>query len=48
MEKDDTTRLRHMHLGHMSEQGLQALHNKDALLGIKYYKLELCTFYIMG
>ena len=34
-EKEDTTRLWRMRLGHMSERDLQTLHNKDALLGIK-------------
>jgi len=47
-EKEDTTRLWHMHLRHMSERGLQALHNKCALPGIKYCKLDLCKFCIMG
>jgi len=27
-EKEDTTRLLHMRLGHMRERGLQALHKK--------------------
>jgi len=47
-EKDDTTRFWHMRFRYMSEWGLQALHNKDALPGIKYCKLDLCKFYIMG
>jgi len=47
-EKKDTKRLWHIRLGHMSERGLQALYNKDALLGIKYCKFYLCNFCIMG
>ena len=47
-EKEDTTRFWYIRLGHMSERGLQVLHNKDALSGIKYYKLDLCKFCIMG
>jgi len=47
-EKEDTTRLWHMRLGHMSERGLQVLHKKSALPGIKYFKLDLCKFFIMG
>ena len=40
-EKDGTIRLWHMCLGHMSERGLQVLHKRSALLGIKYCKLAL-------
>ena len=47
-EKDDTTRLWHMRLGHMSERGLQVLCKRGALSGIKYCKLDLYKFYIMG
>ena len=47
-DKKDTTRFWHTRLGHMSERGLQALHNKDALLGIKYCILDLCKFCIMS
>jgi len=46
-EKEDTIRLWHMRLRHMSEQDLQVLHKKGVLLGIKYYKLDLCKFWIM-
>ena len=31
IEKEDTTRLWHMHLGHMSERGLQVLHKRSTL-----------------
>jgi len=37
-----------MRLGHMSERGLQVLHKRSALPGIKYCKLDLCKFCIMG
>jgi len=37
-----------MRLEHISERGLQVLHKKGALLGIKYYKLNLYKFCIMG
>jgi len=52
-EKEDTTKLWHMRLGYVSERGLQALHNQSALLdmkyyNMKYYKLDLCKFCIMG
>ena len=46
-EKENTTRLWHMRLGHISEQGIQALYNKGALPGIKYCKLDLCKFCII-
>jgi len=47
-EKEDTSKLWHMRLGHMSEQDLQVLHKKGALPGIKYCKLDLCKFCIMS
>src|SRR4051812_48430507 len=47
-EKEDTTRLWHMRLGHISERGLQLLHQKGALSGIKSCKLDLCEFCILG
>ena len=47
-EKEDTIRLWHMRLRHMIERGLQTLHDKGALPGIKYCKLSFCKFYIMG
>ena len=47
-EEEDTTRLWHMRLRYMIEQGLRALHSKKVLLGIKHYKLKLCNFYIIG
>ena len=47
-EKEDTTRLWHMHLEHMSEIGVRALHSKGVLSGIKHCKLNLYKFYIMG
>ena len=37
-----------MRLGHISEQVLQVLHKRSALLGIKYCKLDLCKFCIMS
>ena len=47
-EKEDTTRLWHMRLGYMNERGLQVPHKRSALLSIKYCKLDLYKFYIMG
>jgi len=47
-EKDDTTRLWHMRLGHKSERSLQVLRKRSALLGIKYCKFDLYKFCIMG
>ena len=48
IEKEDTTRLWHMCLGHMSERGFRSLHNKRILSGIKYCKLNQCKFCVMG
>jgi len=45
--EEDTIRLWHMRLGHMSERGLQVLQKKSALSGIKYCKVDLCKFCIM-
>src|SRR3954468_23155334 len=47
-EKEDTMRLWHMRLGHISERGLQLLQKKGALSGIKSCKLNLCEFCILG
>jgi len=47
-EKEDTTILWHTRLGHISERGLQVLHKRSALTGIKYCKLDLYKFCIMG
>jgi len=44
----DTSRLWYIRLEHMSERGLQALHNKGVLPDIKYCKLNPCKFCIMG
>ena len=44
--EEDTTRLCHMRLVHMSERDLQALYNKRVLPGISYFKLGLCKFCI--
>ncbi|GAV83405.1 gag_pre-integrs domain-containing protein [Cephalotus follicularis] len=42
-DKDaDTTRLWHMHLGHMSERGLQIMSKKGLLAGVKSGKLHFC------
>jgi len=41
IEKENTTRLWHMRLEHMSERGLQVLYKMSALPGIKYCKLDL-------
>jgi len=38
-EKENTTRLWYMRLGHISKWSLQVLHKKSALSGIKYCKL---------
>ena len=48
VKTENTTRLWYMYIGHMSERGFQALHNKSVLPGIKYCKLGLRKFYIMG
>ena len=44
----DTTRFWRMRLEHMSERGLQALHKRSALPGIKYCKLDLYKFCIIS
>ena len=41
--KEDTTRLSHMYLGHMSERDLRALHNKRVLV-LNTAKLTYISF----
>jgi len=48
MKKINTIGLWHMCLGHMSKRDLQVLYNRHALSSIKYCKLDLCKFCIMG
>lgn len=46
--RNDNTDLWHMRLGHLSERGLNELHKKNLLKGVKGYKLEFCKFCVMG
>ena len=49
MEADTyDTKLWHMRLGHISEKGLNVLHKRGVLKGVKHCKLDLCKFCIMG
>ena len=41
---DDSTKLWHMRLGHMSERGMVELLKRDLLKGIKSCKLDFCKF----
>ena len=47
-QKENTIRFWHMRLSHMSKRGLQILHKKSALPGIKYCKLDHYKFCIMS
>ena len=47
-KKENAARLWHMYLGYISERYLQALHKRSVVTDIKYYKLDLCKFCIMG
>ena len=46
--KRDIAKFWHMCLEHMSERGLQVLHKRSALSCIRYCKLDLCKFCIIG
>ena len=45
---DDTTKLWHLRLGHMSVNGLLELHKKQLLKGVKTCKLEFCKYCVFG
>ncbi|KAG9444833.1 hypothetical protein H6P81_016173 [Aristolochia fimbriata] len=47
-DEDDATVLWHKRLGHMSERGLQKLHNRKLLKGIKSCRLNFCKFCVLG
>lgn len=44
----DTTRLWHMHLGHVGENALQRLMKQGLLKGAKTCKLEFCEHCVLG
>ncbi|KAE8658345.1 hypothetical protein F3Y22_tig00116971pilonHSYRG00233 [Hibiscus syriacus] len=45
---DDTTKLWHIHLAHLSECGMNELHKINLLHGIKSYKLDFCKYCVLG
>ncbi|KAI5323960.1 hypothetical protein L3X38_033033 [Prunus dulcis] len=47
-DSDDETQLWNLRLGHMSERGMQELHNRKLLKGVQSFKLEFCRFCTMG
>ncbi|CAL9020877.1 unnamed protein product, partial [Prunus brigantina] len=47
-DSDDETQLWHLRLGHMSERGMQELHNRKLLKGVQSCKLEFCRFCTIG
>lgn len=48
VSEEDTTRLWHMRLGHMSQKGLEVLSKRDLLGSIKVSKLEFCEDCVFG
>ncbi|KAE8653948.1 hypothetical protein F3Y22_tig00117056pilonHSYRG00559 [Hibiscus syriacus] len=45
---DDTTKLWHMRLAHLSERGMTELHKRNLLHGVKSCKLEFCKYCVLG
>ncbi|KAE8721388.1 hypothetical protein F3Y22_tig00016106pilonHSYRG00031 [Hibiscus syriacus] len=45
---DDTTKLWHIHLAHLSERGMAELHKRNLLHGVKSYKLDFCKYCVLG
>ncbi|KAE8715770.1 hypothetical protein F3Y22_tig00110160pilonHSYRG00432 [Hibiscus syriacus] len=45
---DDTTKLWHMHLAHLSERGMTELHKRNLLYGVKSCKLDFCKYCVLG
>jgi len=47
-DNDDSTKLWHMRLGHLSEHGMTELHNRNLLHCVKTCKLDFCKFCVLG
>ncbi|KAE8680841.1 pentatricopeptide repeat-containing protein [Hibiscus syriacus] len=45
---DDTTKLWHMRLAHLSERGMAELHKRNLLHGVKSCKLDFCRYCVIG
>ncbi|KAE8692812.1 hypothetical protein F3Y22_tig00110830pilonHSYRG00040 [Hibiscus syriacus] len=45
---DDTTKLWHMHLAHLSERGMTKLYKRNMLHGVKRCKLDFCKYCVLG
>ncbi|KAE8669591.1 hypothetical protein F3Y22_tig00112230pilonHSYRG00138 [Hibiscus syriacus] len=45
---DDTTKLWHMRLAHLSERGMAELHKRNLLHGVKSCKLAFCKYCVLG
>ncbi|KAE8692022.1 hypothetical protein F3Y22_tig00110863pilonHSYRG00024 [Hibiscus syriacus] len=45
---DDTTKLWHMRLAHLSERGMTELHKRNLLHGVKSCKLDFCKYCVLG
>ncbi|KAE8731263.1 hypothetical protein F3Y22_tig00002840pilonHSYRG00865 [Hibiscus syriacus] len=45
---DDTTKLWHMRLAHLSERGMAELHKRNLLHGVKSCKLDFCKYCVLG
>ncbi|KAE8681185.1 Detected protein of unknown function [Hibiscus syriacus] len=45
---DDTTKLWHMRLAHLSERGMEELHKRNLLHGVKSCKLDFCKYCVLG
>ncbi|KAE8691239.1 hypothetical protein F3Y22_tig00110890pilonHSYRG00161 [Hibiscus syriacus] len=45
---DNTTKLWHMRLAHLSERGMAELHKRNLLHGVKSCKLDFCKYCVLG
>ncbi|KAE8735061.1 hypothetical protein F3Y22_tig00000477pilonHSYRG00233 [Hibiscus syriacus] len=45
---DNTTKLWHMRLAHLSERGMVELHKRNLLHGVKSCNLNFCKYYVLG
>lgn len=45
---DDVTKLKHIHMGNLSERGMMELHKRNLLKGFHISKMDLCKYCILG
>ena len=48
ISEDNLAHLWHHRLGHISERGMEDLHQRKLLKGLKSCKLDLCKYFVLG